>query len=54
MHGVYVVNMPNGSPELHFTAQADAALAHLGTIKIHLSISHTQELATAYVVIEQL
>ncbi|MEY3343608.1 MAG: holo-[acyl-carrier-protein] synthase [Bacteroidota bacterium] len=54
MNGIYVNNLSNGSPELHFTEQAKAALLHLGNIKIHLSMSHTSELATAMVVIEKL
>ena len=56
-HGVYwleieVVREPSGRPTLHFHGRAAEIAARLGCARAALSVTHTAELATASVVLE--
>jgi holo-[acyl-carrier protein] synthase len=49
---VEVVSAPNGAPSLRVHGTAAARAAAKGVERIHLSLSHTHENATAYLVLE--
>ncbi len=50
---VEVVRAPSGQPSLRLHGAAAQAAAHRGALRLHLSLSHTDELAGAVVVLEQ-
>lgn len=52
-HNVEVVVDEEGAPSLLVTGEARKILDRLGADRIHLSLSHTNEHATAQVVLEQ-
>lgn len=54
MNQVHVRNQANGLPELILSVQAQAVIASFGTTRIHLSLSHSQDTAIAYVIIERM
>jgi holo-[acyl-carrier protein] synthase len=41
-----------GPPALHFTGRAAARAAELGVVRVHLTLSHTDETAGAVVILE--
>jgi holo-[acyl-carrier protein] synthase len=49
---VEVVSAPSGAPSLRLTGRAAEAAAEQGVVRIHLSITHTDETAAAFVVLE--
>ncbi|MDE5898473.1 MAG: holo-ACP synthase [Treponemataceae bacterium] len=50
---VFIVNDAGGRPELHLRGAAEAAVKNrCGKCRIHVSLSHEQEYAAAFVVIE--
>jgi holo-[acyl-carrier protein] synthase len=49
---VEVRREPGGRPTIHFTGKAAQFAARLGARRTHLSLSHTVDLAIAYVVLE--
>lgn len=52
-HNVEVMINEHGAPELEVTGQAREILERLGATRIHVSLSHTTEHATAQVVLEK-
>jgi holo-[acyl-carrier protein] synthase len=48
-----VVRGPEGPPELKFTGRAEARARELGVTKVFLTLSHTDEVAGAVVVLER-
>ena len=46
-----VVNNSRGKPEAKITGRANEILQELGGKSVHISLSHTKELAIAYVII---
>lgn len=42
----------DGPPLLHFTGRAAARAAELGVVRVHLTLSHTDETAGAVVILE--
>jgi holo-[acyl-carrier protein] synthase len=51
-HGVWVVNLPSGKPELHFTPALQALLTKRGVTSAHLSLSDEKGVAFATVILE--
>jgi holo-[acyl-carrier protein] synthase len=49
---VEVVSAPSGAPSLRLSGRAAEAAAEQGVSRIHLSITHTDETAAAFVVLE--
>jgi holo-[acyl-carrier protein] synthase len=49
---VEVVSAPSGAPSLRLSGRAAEAAAEQGVARIHLSITHTDETAAAFVVLE--
>lgn len=49
---VEVVSAPSGAPSLALTGRAAEAAAERGVARIHLSLTHTEETAAAFVVLE--
>ena len=49
---VEVVSAPTGAPSLRLTGRAAEAAAEQGVSRIHLSITHTDDSAAAFVVLE--
>lgn len=49
---VEVVSAPTGAPSLRLTGRAAEAAAERGVSRIHLSITHMDETAAAFVVLE--
>ncbi|HYM12949.1 MAG TPA: holo-[acyl-carrier-protein] synthase [Bryobacterales bacterium] len=49
---VEVTNLPSGKPTLHFSGKAAEFVARLGVKSVALSLSHTEELAIAEVILE--
>ena len=49
---VEVVSAPTGAPSLRLSGRAAEAAAEQGVSRIHLSITHTDETAAAFVVLE--
>lgn len=43
-----------GPPVLHFTGRAEARARELGVTRVHLTLSHTDDIAGAVVVLERL
>ncbi len=53
-HDMEVRNDELGVPDFVFSGEAKRLLEEIGATRVHLSISHTTEHATANVVLEQL
>ena len=51
-HGVWVVNLPSGKPELRFTPALQALLDGKGVTRAHLSLSDEKGVAFATVILE--
>lgn len=51
-HELEVVNDAGGAPAFHLTGNAAAAAGRLGVRKLHLSITHADDAAMAFVVAE--
>ena len=51
-HGVWVVNLPSGKPELHFSAALKKLLDQKGVTRAHLSLSDEKGVAFATVILE--
>ena len=49
---VEVRRLPGGRPTIVFHGKAGELFAKLGGVRAHLSITHTKESATAYVILE--
>jgi holo-[acyl-carrier protein] synthase len=49
---VEVVSAPSGAPGLRLSGRAAEAAAERGVIRIHLSLTHTDDTAAAFVVLE--
>lgn len=49
---IEVVRLPSGRPTLHFHGRAAEIAAHLGVVRAALSLTHTDALAMASVVLE--
>lgn len=49
-HDVWVVSLPTGQPVLQVSGRADALARERGIASWHLSLTHTEQLAIAYVV----
>jgi holo-[acyl-carrier protein] synthase len=49
---VEVVSAPSGAPSLRLSGRAAEAAAEQGVSRIHLSITHTDDTAAAFVVLE--
>lgn len=52
-HDIEIVNDGDGVPEFRISGEAERLLSELGADRVHLSISHTSEHATAQVVFER-
>ena len=53
-HDIEVLNDKQGVPSLTISGEAKEILENLGANKIHLSMSHTTEHATAQVILERI
>jgi holo-[acyl-carrier protein] synthase len=51
-HGVWVVNLPSGKPELRFTPPLAALMQQKGVSRAHLSLSDERGVAFATVILE--
>jgi holo-[acyl-carrier protein] synthase len=51
-HGVWVVNLPSGKPELHFTDPLKMLLDMNGITRAHISLSDEKGVAFATVILE--
>jgi holo-[acyl-carrier protein] synthase len=49
---VEVVSAPSGAPSLRLTGRAAEAAAERGAVRIHLSLTHTDDTAAAFVILE--
>jgi len=49
---IEVVNLPSGKPTLRLTGQAALHAERLGTRHVHLSLTHTEAMAMAVVILE--
>lgn len=49
---VEVVSAPNGAPSLRLAGGAERAARERGVTRMHLSLTHTEQTAAAYVVLE--
>lgn len=52
-HSIEVIIDEDGAPELKVTGRAREILERLGATRVHVSLSHTNEHATAQVVLEK-
>lgn len=52
LSGVEVIRHPSGKPELRLAPSVMALVARLGPTRMHLTLSHSGQLAVAMVVIE--
>lgn len=52
LHEIELMNEPNGKPIIRLSGNTEKALAHLGIVKIHVSVSHIKSMATAIVILE--
>ena len=50
---VEVVYDPKGKPQLKVKGESKRVLEEMGVLKIHLSISHIDEIAVAFVILEK-
>ncbi|HYP08478.1 MAG TPA: holo-[acyl-carrier-protein] synthase [Bryobacteraceae bacterium] len=48
-----VANLPSGRPTLRLHGEAARLAEHMGVTAVHLSLTHTQENALAYVIFEK-
>ena len=53
-HDMEILNDEQGVPSLKISGAAEEILNNLGATKIHLSMSHTTDHATAQVILEQI
>ncbi len=53
-HDIEIVSDEQGVPDLEISGEARRILDNLGANKIHLSLSHTTEHATAQVILEKI
>lgn len=51
-HDFEVVNLPTGRPTLRLHGVAAEVAAKMGVQRIHLSLTHTKDLAMAFVILE--
>ncbi len=51
-HGIWVVNLPSGKPELRFTEALNELLKKKGVTQTHLSLSDEKGIAFATVILE--
>ena len=51
-HGLWVVNLPSGKPELQFTAELRGLMQRKGVTRSHLSLSDEKGVAFATVILE--
>jgi len=51
-NSINIFNEPNGKPSIKFYGDASSIIDSAGSLKIHLSISHCETVATAVVIIE--
>ncbi len=51
-HGMWVVNLPSGKPELRFTSELEKLLSTKGVVRSHLSLSDEKGVAFATVILE--
>ena len=51
-HGLWVVNLPSGKPELRFTTALQALMDGKGVTRAHLSLSDEKGVAFATVILE--
>jgi holo-[acyl-carrier protein] synthase len=51
-HGVWVVNLPSGKPELQFSAPLKNLLDKQGVVRAHVSLSDEKGVAFATVILE--
>lgn len=51
-HGLWVVNLPSGKPELEFTAELRALMQRKGVTRSHLSLADEKGVAFATVILE--
>ena len=51
-HGMWVVNLPSGKPELHFSDSLQSLLDRKGVTSAHLSLSDEKGIAFATVILE--
>ena len=49
---VEVVSAPSGAPGLRLSGRAAEAAAERGVVRIHLSLTHTDDTAAAFVILE--
>ena len=52
LHEIELMNEPNGKPIIRLSGNTEKALANLGIVKIHVSVSHIKSMATAIVILE--
>ena len=53
MHNIEVLIDRTGAPSIEVTGEAKEILDRMGATRIHVSLSHTHEHATAQVVLEK-
>jgi holo-[acyl-carrier protein] synthase len=51
-HGMWVVNLPSGKPELRFSSDLEKLLSVKGVVRSHLSLSDEEGVAFATVILE--
>ena len=51
-HGMWVVNLPSGKPELRFSSDLEGFLSLKGVVRTHLSLSDEKGVAFATVILE--
>ncbi len=51
-HGVWVINLRSGKPQLEFSAELESFLEHKGIRRTHLSLTDEREIACATVILE--
>lgn len=51
-HGVWVINLRSGKPQLEFSAELEKFLEHKGIRRTHLSLTDEREIACATVILE--
>ena len=51
-HGMWVINLPSGKPELRFSEALDALMKRKGVTHAHLSLSDEKGVAFATVILE--
>ncbi|MGE4292506.1 MAG: holo-[acyl-carrier-protein] synthase [Desulfovibrio sp.] len=52
LHGVEILHLPSGKPELHLHGRALEVARELGVISMHVSLTHARDTAGAVVVLE--